>query len=129
MMVNPEGDGHEVSLTITNTGNRPGATVVQLYIGLSGESTPRPLRELKGFRRISLNHGEARRISFSLPSSSLLYWHPLKNCWVMPEGPIRIDAGLSERDIKQSVMLPTMATPLPSPQTFPAPHPPTVTNL
>ena len=100
------GDEQMVSLKLTNTGTRSGATVVQLYINLTGESTPRPLRELKGFQRVDLNPGESRQITIALPDTSLMYWHPVKNQWVMPEGPGTVEVGFSEHDIRMKVPIP-----------------------
>jgi len=99
-------EGYQITLSVSNTGKRSGATVVQLYLSLTAESTPRPLRELKGFQRVMLKAGETRSITIKLSSESLRYWHPTKNCWIDPEGPIKIEAGLSERAIEQSVALP-----------------------
>jgi beta-glucosidase len=101
---------------VSNTGKRPGATVVQLYIGLEGESTPRPLRELKGFQRLELNPGESKKVTIPLPVTSLMYWHPVKNCWVLPEGTVSVEVGFSEHDIRQRTILPVLPHPaLPSP--------------
>jgi len=97
--------GHQVSVDVRNTGGRDGASVVQLYISLTREATPRPLRELKEFQRVDLKTGETRRITIALPDSSLLYWHPVKNCWVFPEGEVSVELGLSERDIRQKLPL------------------------
>ncbi|MCX6958857.1 MAG: fibronectin type III-like domain-contianing protein, partial [Verrucomicrobia bacterium] len=96
-----------------NTGTRSGATVVQLYLGLPEESTPRPLRELKGFQRVELKAGEKRTVVISLPQASLLYWHPVQNQWVRPEGSLKVELGLSERHIRQSATLPPLAHALP----------------
>ena len=100
-------------IDVSNTGKRSGAAVVQLYIGLRGESTPRPLRELKGFERVELNPGESKKVTIPLPDTSLMYWHPVKNCWVLPEGPISIEVGFSERDIRQQTNLPPLTAPAP----------------
>ena len=102
----PTADGHSVTVTVKNTGSRDGATVVQLYVGLPEETTPRPLRELKGFQRVDLKAGEMRSVTIPLPDTALRYWHPEKGIWVNPQGPVRIDIGLSERDIRQQVTLP-----------------------
>ncbi|MFZ4388207.1 MAG: glycoside hydrolase family 3 C-terminal domain-containing protein, partial [Chthoniobacterales bacterium] len=109
----PNGDGYQVKTEVANTGTRSGATVVQLYLGLPEESTPRPLRELKGFQRVELKAGEKRTIVIPLPQASLLYWHPVQNQWVRPEGSLKVELGLSERDIRQSATLPPLAHALP----------------
>jgi beta-glucosidase len=105
MKASTTADGYEITLKVTNTGKRAGATVIQLYLSLTGESTPRPVRELKGFQRIELKSGESRVISMPLPTCSLLYWHPKQNRWVMPDGPIKLETGFSERDIRESVAI------------------------
>lgn len=102
----PSADGHSVTVAVKNTGPREGATVIQLYIGLPEETTPRPLRELKGFQRVTLKAGEARSVTIPLQAASLRYWHSEKETWVNPKGPVRIDVGLSERDIRRQITLP-----------------------
>ena len=106
LKVIPVTDGFCASLRISNEGARTGATVAQLYVGLGGESSPRPVRELKGFQRVELKPGESRVITIPLPWTTLAYWSPISRSWVTPEGAIRIEAGLSERDIRDVVMLP-----------------------
>jgi beta-glucosidase len=97
--------GYDITTQVTNTGQRDGATVVQLYVGLNGESTPRPLRELKGFLRVELKAGESKKITIPLANESLHYWHPIKNCWVQPESPFTVEIGLSEKDIRQRLTI------------------------
>ena len=111
LTVSPSAEGHSVSVDVANTGTRSGATVIQLYISLPRESTSRPLRELKGFQRIELNPGESKKITIPLTDNSLMYWHPIKNTWVMPEGPVFIEIGFSERDIRMKALLPKLPTP------------------
>lgn len=60
-----------VTATITNTGDRPGAEVVQLYVRDLVGSVTRPVKELKGFQKIHLQPGEQRTVRFELPSSQL----------------------------------------------------------
>ena len=111
MEVIPSGDGYQVSLKVTNAGKRAGATVVQLYLSLPEESTPRPLRELKGFQRVELKDGETQKITIPLPFSSLLYWHPVQNGWVAPQGTVKVQAGFSEHDIRQEITIPPLPVP------------------
>src|SRR5204862_2911908 len=54
------------SVTVTNTGNRDGKEVVQLYIGDVVGSVTRPVKELKGFQKIALNAGESKAVSFTI---------------------------------------------------------------
>ena len=62
------------SVTVTNTGNRPGTETAQLYLRDLAASVARPVRELKGFRRVSLNPGESREVSFTVTEEMLRFW-------------------------------------------------------
>ncbi|HEV3471300.1 MAG TPA: beta-glucosidase BglX [Pyrinomonadaceae bacterium] len=64
-----------VSAEVRNTGARAGEEVVQLYAGLRGTSVARPVRELKGFRRVALGPGESRRVEFTLGREELSFWN------------------------------------------------------
>lgn len=66
----------QVSADIRNTGEKAGSEVVQFYIRDLVASMTRPVRELKGFQRISLEPGESRRVSFTLHESDLAFWGP-----------------------------------------------------
>jgi beta-glucosidase len=63
----------KVSVNVTNTGNVKGDEVVQLYIRQEVSSVTRPIKELRGFRRLNLNPGESRRVEFSLGPDELSY--------------------------------------------------------
>jgi beta-glucosidase len=111
MEASVSGDGLQVTVIVKNTGTRQGATVLQLYLGLPEEETPRPLRQLCGFQRMELKPGESSKATIQVPADALRYWHPDQKQWVPPSGSIRLDLGLSERDIRQSVTLPPLAKP------------------
>jgi beta-glucosidase len=63
-----------VTAEVKNTGTRSGEEIVQLYIGLRGTSVARPVRELKGFRRVSLKPGESQRVEFTIGRDELAIW-------------------------------------------------------
>jgi beta-glucosidase len=63
----------QVSVNVTNTGNVAGDEVVQLYIRQEVSSVTRPIKELRGFRRVSLNPGETKRVEFALGPKELSY--------------------------------------------------------
>ena len=65
----------KVSCVITNTGNRDAVAVPQLYIRDLVGSLTRPIRELKGFQRVSIPAGESRTVTFLLTEEDLAYWH------------------------------------------------------
>ncbi|MEZ5932580.1 MAG: glycoside hydrolase family 3 N-terminal domain-containing protein [Alphaproteobacteria bacterium] len=64
----------KVSADVTNSGERAGDEVVQLYINQRGTSTARPVRELKGFKHIALAPGETRKVHFTLGRDELAFW-------------------------------------------------------
>src|SRR5947208_1177618 len=83
-----------VSVTVTNTGTREGAEVVQLYVHDEVASVTRPVRTLAGFRRVSLKPGEARTVDFQLTSKELgLYNKDMK--FVVEPGRFRVFVGRS----------------------------------
>ena len=63
------------SVDITNTGKYAGTEVVQLYIQDKVGSVTRPVKELKGFKRVDLQPGEKQTVTFSLPVSELAFWN------------------------------------------------------
>lgn len=73
--VMPMGGSITAAVTVTNTGNRAGDEVVQLYIRDMVGSIARPVKELKGFRRISLAPGESKRVEFTLTSDDLKFYN------------------------------------------------------
>jgi beta-glucosidase len=82
-----------ITTEVKNTGSRAGDEVVQLYIGLRGTSVARPVRQLKGFRRITLDAGKSQRVEFTLGRDELSIWQreakyavePAElNIWVAP---------------------------------------------
>jgi len=121
LKVLPVDVGYRADFTVTNTGKRRGAAVPQLYAGLPGEKGPRPLRELKGFARCELLPGESKKLSIPLSRESLQYWDAENHAWIPPEGPVRLDLGLSETEIRLTSTLP--APPQPSAGLTPPPAP------
>jgi beta-glucosidase len=73
----------EVTADVTNTGVRAGDAIVQLYIHQRAGSASRPVRQLKGFERISLDAGAKRTIHFTLGKGELQFWSPAEKKWVV----------------------------------------------
>src|SRR6202034_82375 len=67
-----------VSFDVTNTGQREGATVAQVYVGDPSARVKRPVRELKGFEKVRLAANETKHITVSLDRRSLAYWSDQK---------------------------------------------------
>ena len=63
----------QIAATVTNTGERAGDTVVQLYVRVNTAGATRPAQQLAGFTRISLTAGESRRVTFTLAAAQLGY--------------------------------------------------------
>ena len=88
------------TVTVKNTGSRPGKTVVQLYAGRNeAGSVIRPVRELKGFEKIFLNPGEEKDVSFTLDKRSFAYWNEALHDWHAETGWYSVEIGHSSRDI------------------------------
>jgi beta-glucosidase len=92
-----------VSADVKNTGNRAGDEVVQLYVKHLKSKVARPLEELKGFKRISLNPGETQTVSIKLPASALAYWDAAKHSFVVEKEPVQLMIGSSSADIKEQM--------------------------
>ena len=89
-----------VELLLKNTGRRPGAEVVQLYIQDVEASVERPVKELKGFEKVLLKPGQSQAVKFVLNSRSLAFYDPPQKRWVVEPGQFRVMVGSSSRDIK-----------------------------
>ena len=88
-------------LTVTNTGTRDGAEVVQLYIGCNDSSQVfKAPKALKAFQKVRLAAGQQRRISLPFPCSDLSYYNTLCHKWVLENGEYPILIGSSSRDIR-----------------------------
>ena len=68
-----------VSIKVKNTGKRSGSEVVQLYISDLKSSLPRPVKELKGFKKIQLNAGEEQKVSFTISKEELSFFDDAKH--------------------------------------------------
>lgn len=73
----------DVTADVTNSGTRAGDTVVQLYIHQRAGSASRPVRQLKGFERVSLEPGAKRTVHFTLGNDELQFWSPSLKKWVV----------------------------------------------
>ncbi|NBC38135.1 beta-glucosidase BglX [Novosphingobium sp. FSY-8] len=87
------GESVEVSVDVKNTGTRPADEVAQLYIHQRHGSSARPVRELKGFSRITLAPGEVRKVTFRLSPKELTYWSAAKGAYVQDETVFDLYAG------------------------------------
>lgn len=89
-----------VTVTIKNTGKVKGKEIVQLYVNDEHSSVIRPIKELKGFEKVSLNPGEEKRIAFVLDKRSFAYYNTEISDWYTEYGKYNILVGASSRDIR-----------------------------
>ena len=94
-----------VSVDVTNTGERAGDEVVQLYVAHLDSSVQRPSQELKGFRRIHLGPGETQTVALRLAARDLAYWDTDQQRFVVENGRIEIRVGRSSADIQLQATL------------------------
>jgi beta-glucosidase len=90
---------------ITNTGNRAGDEVVQMYVQYPQSRVARPIKELRGFVRITLKPGETRTAKFGLPAGALAYFDDASGRFVVEKGPVTLLIGASSADIRLQKML------------------------
>jgi beta-glucosidase len=102
-----------VACTVTNTGERPGREVVQLYVTDPESSVERPPRELKGFAKTTtLAPGESQTVTFQLQSRDLSYWSVRQHRWVLEGGMFQLSVGVSSRDLRLTTTIEVSAPPL-----------------
>lgn len=94
----------QVSLTVTNTGDRRGTEVAQLYAADTATGVTLPAQQLIGFARLDLQPGESQSVSFAVPISLLAYTG-ISGELVMEPGPVEVSAGSSSSDIRSRAML------------------------
>jgi beta-glucosidase len=89
-----------VTADITNTGERTGAEVVELYMQANQPKIDRPIRELKGFARVELNPGETKPVSFDVTARDFAYCDVPGKQWKADAGGYSLELGSSSRDLR-----------------------------
>ena len=87
------GESLTVAVEVTNTGKLAGDEVAQLYIHQKHGTDTRPMRELKGFERITLQPGEKKIVTFKLGKDELIYWSTNANAWIQDPASFDLWAG------------------------------------
>jgi beta-glucosidase len=88
-----------VRLVLRNTGKFRGSEVVQVYVSDLNPRVPRPVRELKGFAKVSMDAGESKEVTINLDQQAFSFWSSEQKKWVVASGPFSIDLGFSSRDL------------------------------
>jgi beta-glucosidase len=98
--VMPENGVATVAFDVTNTGKREGAEVAQIYVGDGHAPVPRPVKELKGFAKISLKPRESKRVSIALDRRALSYFDEKTKQWKAAPGDFEVLVGSSAQQIE-----------------------------
>jgi len=77
------GGSIKVTVNVKNTGTRAGEEVVQMYVSYPGSAVQRPIRELKGFKRVALQAGQTKPVTIELEASQLAYWDSTRQAFVI----------------------------------------------
>ncbi|SEF59225.1 beta-glucosidase [Thermomonospora echinospora] len=93
----------EVRVPVTNTGDRDGREVVQVYAGLPGSRVRRAPRELKGFANVAIPAGETVEVVVRVARADLAYWDTRLHRWVVEGGDYVLAVGASSRDLRTTV--------------------------
>ena len=98
-------DSVEVSFTLTNTGQRAGAEIAELYVGQRDPKIERPPKELKGFWKVYLQPGESKRVTLPLDQRSFAFFNTGRRLWDAEPSTYDILIGASSQDIRLSGQL------------------------
>lgn len=98
-----ENDEISITISVKNTGNREGKETVQLYIADLKSRLPRPLKELKAFKKITLAPSEEQVVSFTIDKSALCFFDAEKHEWITEKGKFKAYIGASSSDIHSIV--------------------------
>ncbi|MBB4740025.1 beta-glucosidase [Actinoplanes octamycinicus] len=99
----PGGSGLEFRVPVTNTGDRDGREVVQIYVSRPGSRVRRAPRELKAFANVAVAAGATVEVTLRVERDDLAYWDTRLHRWVVEDGPYLFEIGASSRDIRATV--------------------------
>ena len=92
-----------ITIPVTNTGNVEGKEIVQLYIQDEKSSLPRPLKELKGFKKVNLAPGQTAEVTFIITPDDLKFFDDSKHEWIAEPGKFKAMIGASSTDIRSTI--------------------------
>ncbi len=98
-------DTAQVSVDVTNTGDRTGKHVVQVYVHTTAGPVRRPVRELRAFAKVELAPGETRTVTLDLDRRAFAYWDVRHDRWVVAPGTYAVQVATSSRDVELEAAL------------------------
>ena len=108
-------DTEKATFTLTNTGDRDGSEIAQLYISKPDAEIFRPSKELKGFAKVFLKAGESKTVTIPLDDKAFRYWNVKTNRWEVESGNYQLLIGANVQDIRLKATLPVQGTDAPDP--------------
>ena len=108
-------DADHVTFTITNTGNRDGAEIAQLYVAKPDAAVFRPAKELKGFAKVFLKAGESKTVTIPLDDKTFRYWNVATDRWEVEGGSYQLLVGANVQDIRLTADITLPGTGAPDP--------------
>ena len=108
-------DARSVTLTVTNTGSRAGAEIVQVYAAKPDAQIFRPAQELKAFTKVWLEAGESKTVTLPLDDKAFRYWNTKTDSWEVEGGTYELRVGASSADIRLTAAVGVNGTSAPNP--------------
>jgi beta-glucosidase len=90
----------KIRFTVKNIGKMPGAEIAQLYVQDIESTVPRPIKELKGFKKVDLKPGQSKAVEIELNKKDFSFWNPATKDWFFEKGAFIIHVGASSKDIR-----------------------------
>ena len=100
LRVTPAKGGCDVQITLTNTGAYDASEVVQVYVGEENPSVPRPVKELKAFKKAHLAAGESQVLNFRLDNEAFAFYDVESHDWKVNSGQFNVYVGASAGDVR-----------------------------